>query len=46
MSQLNEMDRIAIVNNSFANEAELILKIQNCENLNQRDRKIILEHQL
>jgi hypothetical protein len=30
MDQLNEIDRIAILNNKFANESELILKVQNC----------------
>lgn len=33
------------MNNRFANEAELLLKVQNCENLTSKERKIILENQ-
>jgi hypothetical protein len=33
IGQLNKLDRIAILNNHFANEAELLLKVPNCENI-------------
>lgn len=42
MDQLNEIDRIAILNNKFANESELILKVQNCANISSKERKTIL----
>lgn len=42
MDQLNEIDRIAVLNNKFANESELILKVQNCANLSSKERKTIL----
>lgn len=46
MDQLNEIDRIAILNNKFANESELILKVQNCANISSKERKTILDLQL
>ena len=46
MDQLNEIDRIAVLNNKFANESELILKVQNCANISSKERKAILDLQL
>lgn len=46
MDQLNEIDRIAVLNNKFANDSELILKVQNCANISSKERKIILDLQL
>jgi hypothetical protein len=40
------VDRIAILNNEFANEKELLLKVPNCQHVSSKERKAILEGQL
>lgn len=42
MGQLNKIDRMAILNNKFATEEELLLKVPNCEHLTAKERKSIL----
>ena len=44
MNVLNEIDRMAILNNDFKNEAEIILKIDNGKDLSNKEKQLILEH--
>jgi hypothetical protein len=45
MGELNKIDCMAILNNKFSNEAELLLKVPNCQHISAKDRNTILEWQ-